>query len=74
MHQNKNTIPTSKGKIIITAMLLFIFYGSYSQTNKTAQNPFTLDIKGGVNMPIGDFKDYAKKWISSRIDAQQGSL
>lgn len=59
MSQNKNTIPVSKLRLIIVATLLFIFYGSFSQNNKTNVNAFTLDIKGGVNLPANDFKNYA---------------
>lgn len=59
MSQKKKTTPRNKLRIIIATILLFIFYGSYSQTNKNNVSPFTLDIKGGVNMPTADFKDYA---------------
>ena len=59
MSQNKNTILISKLRLIIAATLLFVFYSSFSQNNKTRVNAFTLDIKGGVNLPANDFKNYA---------------
>lgn len=59
MSENKNTIPTNKVKLIIAAILLFVFYGSFSQTNKTDATPFTLDVEGGINVPTSDFKEYA---------------
>ena len=53
--------PTSKLKLFIAAALIFNFFSSYSQSNKINISPLTLDIEGGVNVPIGDFKDYATK-------------
>ena len=47
----------NKLKLILAATLLFIFHGSFSQSINVS--PFTLDVEGGVNIPIGEFKDYA---------------
>ena len=49
----------NKLKLIITTILLFIFHGSFSQNNKINVSPFTLDIEGGINIPTGEFNDYA---------------
>ena len=59
MSQNKNTKLTSKLRLFIAAAFLFVFYSSFSQNNKTSMSSFTLDIKGGVNLPANDFNNYA---------------
>lgn len=59
MSENRNTIPTNIVRSIIAATLLFVSYSSFSQTNEINVSPFTLDVNGGVNLPAGDFKDYA---------------
>ncbi len=59
MYKKTDTRLTNKLKLIIATILLFISYSSFSQTNKINVNSFSLDIEGGINIPTGDFKDYA---------------
>ena len=59
MYKKTDTRLTNKQKLIIATILLFISYSSFSQTNKINVNSFSLDIEGGINIPTGDFKDYA---------------
>ena len=59
MYKKTDTRLTNKQKLIIATILLFISYSSFPQTNKINVNSFSLDIEGGINIPTGDFKDYA---------------
>lgn len=67
MISNKSIKSTYKLRSIAVTALFFIFYGSFSQTNKINDSPFKLDIKGGVNMPTNDLKDYAKNGFQAGV-------
>ena len=72
MIKNKNRTLTSKLKSIIALALLFVVYSSFSQTTLTNVKPFTLDVKGGINVPINEFKDYANNGFQVGLMLNKG--
>jgi hypothetical protein len=72
MIKNKNRTLTSKLKSIIALALLFVVYSSFSQTTLTDVKPFTLDVKGGINVPISEFKDYANNGFQVGLMLNKG--